>query len=383
MTDTSDFKPETWTQSSNEHLKVSLVDGDKPVIQFSPQFTYPIFGTDETIFGFKDLLIHLAFDSVTLTPFVNVKFSAKMDDSVDERKVLDSLTRVLPANDYTVKDESQWVNKIEAERRVFQLPDEKFKVCEYTLDGEQFVVYKLKLSESDYFKRLHRRIQIFTLLFIEGASYIDENEPNWEIFWAFNKDTHNCVGYATTYKYWYYGSASEFDTEKSHRYRSKISQYIVLPPYQSKGHGSKLYQSIYTTWFQNVQIVEVTVEDPNEEFDDLRDRNDLKMLEENKFFEALNEQTPVEGFIDDSWLQRTRTQFKLEKRQFSRLVEMSLLHLQKTELYSLQVKKRLYQKNYEALMEIPTAEEQKAALTTSLESLTEDYERILKLAHLN
>ena len=78
-----------------------------------------------------------------------------------------------------------------------------------------------------------------------------------------------------------------------------ISQFIILPPYQHKGHGCSstvpsscatislitsltslagLYNAIYQYVLSQPLIAELTVEDPAEAFEDLRDRNDLKML---------------------------------------------------------------------------------------------------------
>jgi histone acetyltransferase 1 len=51
----------------------------------------------------------------------------------------------------------------------------------------------------------------------------------------------------------------------------------------------ELYQGIYQYILKNPNIAELTVEDPAEAFEDLRDKNDLKML-------LANEQFMEEGF---------------------------------------------------------------------------------------
>ena len=69
---------------------------------------------------------------------------------------------------------------------------------------------------------------------------------------------------------------------------------MILPPYQRQGHGCTSGQTnplqqpnpfpaaLYTATYQRVlsqeHISELTVEDPAEAFEDLRDRNDLKMV---------------------------------------------------------------------------------------------------------
>ena len=73
---------------------------------------------------------------------------------------------------------------------------------------------------------------------------------------------------------------------------------MIVPPYQHQGHGCQsfpfscatnfflalrpviaaLYNAIYQYVLKQPSVVELTVEDPAEAFEDLRDRNDLAML---------------------------------------------------------------------------------------------------------
>ena len=94
---------------------------------------------------------------------------------------------------------------------------------------------------------------------------------------------------------------------------TRPSQFVILPPYQRQGHGcetssyffrliyslfilaaiAELYKAIYQHVLARPGVAELTVEDPAEAFEDLRDRNDLKML-------LSNEQFMQEGFGKDS-----------------------------------------------------------------------------------
>ena len=58
----------------------------------------------------------------------------------------------------------------------------------------------------------------------------------------------------------------------------RLSQFLILPPYQSQGHGSELYNQVMQLALSRDNIVELTIEDPSEAFDRLRDTNDLKRL---------------------------------------------------------------------------------------------------------
>lgn len=367
-----DYKPESWTCSSNEALKISLVSNDG-VMQFPPSFTYPIYGESEQIFGFQNLVIHLVFDSITFKPFVNVKCDTSLNEEIKREDILNKLTKFLPKDDYVVKDEGLWVESFEAERVSFALPSNEFKIGQYKESEDTFSIYKVPLQADERLKQFHRRIQIFSLLFIEAASYIKEDEPNWEILYLFNDRTKQCLGYCTTYKYWNYMGHEEFDSSTKPSYKAKISQFIIFPPYQGKGHGSRFYENIVNHWTEDKQIVEITVEDPNESFDDLRDRSDFRALKSHGLCEEVTQFTDL---IPDSWITQTRHKFKLESRQFHRLIELAMLS-KKMPNYNIQVKKRLLIKNNEPLADMETDEDRIAALNQALNGITEDYHRLL------
>jgi histone acetyltransferase 1 len=89
---------------------------------------------------------------------------------------------------------------------------------------------------------------------------------------------------------------------------------VILSPYQRQGHGctsfpdqyirrywscntAGLYSAIYNLVLSRPDIAELTVEDPAEAFEDLRDRNDLKLLMANERFmqEGFGEGTVTHG----------------------------------------------------------------------------------------
>lgn len=216
-------------------------------------------------------------------------------------------------------------------------------------------------------------MQIFTLLFIESASYIDEADPGWELFITFKRETKQCIGYTTTYQFWRYEGFKEFDftDPKDIKTRAKISQFLILPPYQGKKHGKELYNSVITQWMKQPSVTEITVEDPNESFDDLRDRCDFERLLKQGAFDNLPKDLPMSA----GWLASKQSELKLEKRQFMRLFEMHLLYKHSPN-FRLQVKKRIYEKNYEALVDMD-AENKKDKLQTAFQSVSDDYKRII------
>ena len=98
------------------------------------------------------------------------------------------------------------------------------------------------------------------------------SKPN-EDRYNMSKSTCSFRGFATCYPYFYY------DRTNADLRRMRISQFVILPHYQGKSHGARLYDFIFTTFWNKNNIREITVEDPNESFDDLRDRCDLRRLQ--------------------------------------------------------------------------------------------------------
>jgi len=159
------------------------------------------------------------------------------------------------------------------------------------------------------------------------------------------------MGYCTVYKYYPLlpksskpedPTANDFDAEllypevafSSIPCRSRISQFIILPPFQKGGNGSRFYKSIFEYYYKEAQTAEITVEDPNEAFDDMRDINDLTFLRTLPDFLNLkinaDATTRAKGIapndiVDLDYLEKLRRKVKIAPRQFYRVVEMQLL----------------------------------------------------------
>ncbi|KAG8958959.1 histone acetyltransferase 1 [Tulasnella sp. 408] len=120
-------------------------------------------------------------------------------------------------------------------------------------------------------------MQLFVLLYIEGGSYIQEDEDKWEFVVLYEKrrrrdeartPVYHFVGYSSLYSFYCWPD----------KVRLRLSQFVITGPYQSQGHGAALYKAIYEYTLARDGIAELTVEDPSEAFEDLRDKCDLRML---------------------------------------------------------------------------------------------------------
>ncbi|KAI0040276.1 histone acetyltransferase type B [Auriscalpium vulgare] len=424
-----------WTSDSNEALTLSLVRApkDKEALGegesyegFHPTFTYPIFGEEEKIYGYRDLVLDLRFASGSLKQYLNIMHSAVASSStVDD--VQGTLTKYIPEDYY--KTEEGFLGRVEEEADSFR-PFGK-KIYSYTRpapgssskgkgpavalaeddeDAAVFEVWHVRASatwDAPGFKEYHRRMQLFILLYIEAGSYIDEDEELWEFVVLFEKRKRRSIPRVETYHFVGYSSLYPFYCFPD-KVRLRLSQFVIVSPYQRQGHGSELYTAIYQYVLSQPSIAELTVEDPAEAFEDLRDRCDLKMLLSHTAF-------MTEGFGDASvssgggkvlsgrrarvaaaaqrkgklgppsdkvWLEKWRRDLKIAGRQFHRLVEMLIqLHLDPSDskaarAYRLQVKERLYRFNYEVLVQLED-QERLEKLEETFQTVREDYQRIL------
>ena len=69
------------SSNANEVLEISLIqaaaNAPKALSTFHPQFTYPIFGEEERIFGYQGLHIKLRFAAHDLRPNLEIGYEKK------------------------------------------------------------------------------------------------------------------------------------------------------------------------------------------------------------------------------------------------------------------------------------------------------------------
>ncbi|KAK4460250.1 acyl-CoA N-acyltransferase [Cladorrhinum samala] len=359
---------EAWSASSNEVLQLSLVspgpDGSiKTLSKFLPKFTYPIFGDAEEIFGYKNLIINVRYNATDMRPHLAVTYSKKFS-AVGETEATDItgiLKNYLP--EVAFQKKTDFEKAVKSVRDDWTPPGEL--LTSFTKQGATYEVWKGSLVDPAV-KQLVNRIQFLVPLYIEGGSAIPLDEPEadrWTVFFLYKKEASSqsyiFAGYSTVYRFFYFRPAfppsppasptpaaaaplrvedldlSQLTFDLSNLpCRTRISQFIMLPPFQGKGLGPKLYSLIFGVYVRHPQTVEITVEDPNEAFDDMRDIADLAYLRTLPEFRALRIDTSVEipktglvpnNIVDKDAFEACRRKAKIAPRQFARVLEMDLM----------------------------------------------------------
>jgi histone acetyltransferase 1 len=160
------------------------------------------------------------------------------------------------------------------------------------------------------------------------------------------------VGYSTVYRWWFYSQPEEKGVVKDGAFpyeelrlstlpaRLRVAQFLILPPHQGSGHGSQLYNIIHQACVADKTIVELTIEDPNEAFDVLRDSSDYHNLYQDFLKQDINinpnpypsnigkrrpRLMPTASLIPTEKLAEMRTKYKIAPTQFAHILEMYLL----------------------------------------------------------
>lgn len=315
---------------------------------FHPDMTHQIFGEQENIFGYKDLAIQLYYSAAKLNTYVNMKYTDKVspekDDGLQPDNVMEAVTKDMPPGFYTNLDD---YSACLAKDANFKPYGELLHSYTVNKDGtdHQFEIYKTDI-ECPGFREYHERLQTFILYFIDAASFIDVDDERWSFYLVFEKYKSNgnpmyaIAGYMTVYNYYAYPC----------RIRPRISQVLILPPFQKQGHGAQLLQTFYNSCYGNSDILDITVEDPSENFQRLRDFVDARNCMKLKSFQP---EKLAQGF-DDDMSHDARLKLKLNRKQARRVYEILRLKATNTadkeayRQYRLDIKRRLnipFQKN--------------------------------------
>nr|CAD7454162.1 unnamed protein product [Timema tahoe] len=378
---------ESYIVSSNDALELKLVrratDVDDDSTTFRPEMTHQVFGE-----RFVNFVVTLVSPTQTFglirTSLYNTIDSLRvcLERVLKPDNVINMMAGKLQAGFHTNLDNFCLdLNKDINFRPPGELQHRFTTECNENTITKQYEVY-LCTGTTPEFRRYHERLQTFLLWFIDAASFIDIDDNNWRFFVMYEKYTQDgstmyaVVGYMTVYQYYAYPK----------NIRPRISQMLVLPPYQRRGLGEKLLSTMYQHYINDKRVIDITVEDSSEQFQRVRDYLDAKnCLTLSSFQPALLHQ----GFTQ-SMAQEACSTLKLNKKQCRRVYE--ILRLRATEMsdevayrsYRLAVKQRLnvpYQKEQRDLEKLKRALKDKELLSLNspqqrLECLEQDYKEL-------
>ncbi|QSL65687.1 hypothetical protein MERGE_003000 [Pneumocystis wakefieldiae] len=341
--------------------EIANINETKMPIIFHPIYTYSIF-EEERITGYKDLNINLKFCCCDLQVYLKVQYTDKVENEkyISCKNIEETLKKYLPET--VITDETIFYSYLR-NNTSFVPPGNK--ISSYMFNNSVFEVFMGSIVDPEI-EKIVNNMQIFSLFLIEGASFIDIEDSKWLIFLLYEKQSRNyqdhyCfIGYSTVYLYYWY--SREFHDNS----RARIAQFVILPPFQRNGHGDS-------------KIQEITVEDPSDEFQDMRDKQDIIRLKISGIFNEKEFKPPIPYL----WILDAQKKSKISLNQFFRCIEIALLERlnirdeKAYKEYRLQIKQRIYKKNFGNFNQYNKDEILKK-LEETYKSIERDYLRIIK-----
>ncbi|KAH7065937.1 acyl-CoA N-acyltransferase [Paraphoma chrysanthemicola] len=449
-----------WVTNSNECFFLNLY---RPTTEqqrvfddsFNPSFTYTVVEENESITGYKNPQIELDFRANDLKPKLKIQFDEKLElkdvpdiSQVDLSPELFRKHLPEPAADDSDALSQDW-----------KPPGER--MTSFAVQGHQYEIWKSPLAD-EAARQIWKNMSILVLLFIEGATTegLDDEETldRWSLYLLYEvtplPDTatspYTLAGFSTSYRSWVFptleilratkqlpspppeanGDTTKYTPprltqdpetllilDKLNRLetpsRERISQFLILPPYQGQSLGSRLYDIIFEDLVKKPFIFEVPVEDPSEAFDAMRDYSDIVYLRALPSFQSLSVASilPPESLRKDSPiprnqilgngvdLEKLRRETKIVYRQFYRMVELHLLSTipssnrsraritrkakasnendRKYYFWRLALKHRIYGQNADALDQMEVSEKVEK-LEAAVDNQQEEYEERLE-----
>lgn len=214
------------------------------------------------------------------------------------------------------------------------------------------------------FNQFQARMQTLVMWFIESANMIDFGDPRWDCFMIFEKfnpstsggcsstpvsteDRYYFAGYATVYCYYAYPDKT----------RPRVSQMLILPQYRRNGLGTTLLQSIYDYYKKQPATLDITAEDPDEEFIAMRDLLDCKNCLQ---LDSFQPERLREGWTEEI-AKEAQEKLKLCRRQSRKVYEILKLRItnksdeEEYRNYRLEIKNRLNIPNQKQRIDVDRA----------------------------
>lgn len=242
-------------------------------------------------------------------------------------------------------------------------------------DGEArtFEVYVCNMNTPNFLK-YHAKFESFLFWFIDAASRV-QHDPQWEYFVVFEKyktidgqERYASVGYCSVYQCYSYPE----------NIRPRISQMIVLPPFQRLGVGSKIIEAIYGFYAPKPEVKDITVEEPSAVFQHMRSAVDAKLCRNLPAFES----EKLKFGLSKEMLQEAKEKYKINPKQCRIVYEILRLAVTNRDdqdeyrLYRLEVKKRLNMSRHKEKRDLERAAKRGFNVTAAMAVLPTNEERM-------
>ncbi|KAL6330734.1 hypothetical protein AAG906_009162 [Vitis piasezkii] len=232
------------------------------------------FEEDGKIYGYQGLKITVWINSISFHSYADITFQSTSDGGkgiTDLKSALQTIfaeTLVETKDDFlqTFSTERHYIRSMVSNGEILQ---HKGSIGHSSNSGRtedsDLEVIRMVMGNMAA-GHLYSRLIPLVLLLVDGSNPIDIDDPRWEIYLLVQKkavgeeDFHYILlGFTAVYRFYHYPDSS----------RLRISQILVLPPYQHKGYGHYLLEVLYSVAISE-DVHDLTVEEPLDYFQHVR-----------------------------------------------------------------------------------------------------------------
>ncbi len=240
--------------------------------EFDAVYTHQLI-EDELLVGYKRPRVVLSFLADSLHAFAHMSFADRAP-APPYTNVARKLKELAPPGVLIDVDRAAFVKRhqlaSDAKLRPPWHPPGSL-VDRYSVGERHFEIYSGSTAADADLRAFVARASLFLTFFIEVASYI-RFDDDWLAFLLFERLSPTRVafaGFLVLYRWRLMPPAL----------RWRISQVLVLPPFQRQGHGAALLRAVYSAAQQPTSdVLDITVEDASDGFTRVRDAVDLELL---------------------------------------------------------------------------------------------------------
>ncbi|EEF48124.1 histone acetyltransferase type B catalytic subunit [Ricinus communis] len=273
---------------ANECITIYMVSSREQVgasdsFCISPVDLNGFFDEAGKIYGYQGLKITIWISSLTFHAYADITYESTSDGGKGITDLKNALQRIFAETLVENKDdflrsfsaESHLIRSIVSTGEIFHHKASNGYIGESHL-GEptsDMKVFRMAIGNTGA-GHLYSRLIPLVLLLIDGSNPIDVADPGWELFVLIHEKNdeqgdiqHRLLGFTAVYRFYHYPDKT----------RLRLSQILVLPPYQHKGYGRQLVEVVNKVAISE-DVYDFTVEEPLDHFQHVRTCVDIQRL---------------------------------------------------------------------------------------------------------
>ena len=235
---------------------------------FDAKFTHQVFREDESVFGYAGLRMDVFVCRTSLRALLKTKYDNKISSAMNPADPVEDQMREW--------FDSEGLCELYTDEKRFEAEAEMVEPCgggtivaeSQRDDGVTTRIQAYELATNEEARKWHAAMEAYAVFFIDAASKIDNTDPRWTLLVATRHHADGrweTAGFTTVYRFYSYP-----DSE-----RARLSQILVLPPYQRQGLGGKMLEAVRKLALDR-SMRDLTIEDPTDQLQRLRDVHDVK-----------------------------------------------------------------------------------------------------------